>query len=105
MHVALEPRAHLTMGDRRKRGQGEIPTLVRTKGGTGMQNRIYQGDDGQWYYRVRGNHSIGPFDASTDAERALNQQLRSWVKRGPLNALQRTWHPARLLRRSATRQS
>lgn len=70
-----------------------------------MNDRIYQGTDQLWYYRVRGNHDIGPFDSRLDAERKLNRQLRSWgAIKGPAAAWPRGWHPGRLLRRSAARQ-
>ena len=71
-----------------------------------MNDRIYQGHDGLWYYRVRGNQSVGPFDSYVDAQTKLQKQMRSWVGRGgPIAVLPRSWQPARIFRRSATRQT
>ncbi len=71
-----------------------------------MHDRIYQGEDEQWYYRVRGNAAVGPFNNRMDAERKLGKQLRSWGgNAGPLASWPRGWHPARVFRRSATRQT
>ncbi len=72
--------------------------------------RIYQEDagqdEGQWYYRTRGNKAVGPFDNKPAAEKALKKQIRSWAGRvSPKPVWPRTWHPIRLFRRSATRQS
>ena len=70
-----------------------------------MQDRIFQGDDDQWYYRVRGNKAIGPFATRGDAEHKLNKQLSHWgAGNGPLASWPRNWQPGRVFRRSATRQ-
>ena len=71
-----------------------------------MNNRIYQGQDSQWYYRVRGNQAVGPFETYNDAQRKLDKQMKAWTGRGgPLSTWPRSWQPARMLRRSATRQT
>ncbi|NOX49964.1 MAG: hypothetical protein GXP16_05420 [Gammaproteobacteria bacterium] len=71
-----------------------------------MIERIYQENEGLWYYRTRGNHAVGPFENKTAAEKALKKQIRSWAGRAsPKPVWPRTWHPTRLFRRSATRQS
>ena len=71
-----------------------------------MNDRIYQGEDELWYFRVRGNQSVGPFDNFGDAQAKLNKQMKSWTGRsGPVAALPRNWQPARIFRRSATRQT
>ena len=43
-----------------------------------MENRTYQAEDNKWYFRVRGNYSIGPYDNKELAEEALTQKLHSW---------------------------
>ena len=71
-----------------------------------MNDRIYQGNDARWYYRVRGNQVVGPFDTYNDAQSKLNKQMNHWTGRsGPIAVWPRHWQPARLLRRSATRQT
>ncbi|NKC00672.1 MAG: hypothetical protein GKR90_19565 [Pseudomonadales bacterium] len=71
-----------------------------------MSDRIYQGEDNQWYYRVRGNQAIGPFESHSEAQSKLSRQLKTWTGRsGPAAVWPRDWHPGRILRRSATRQT
>ncbi len=40
------------------------------------KERIYQEDDGQWFYSRRGDHA-GPFITHDAADRALRKYLRS----------------------------
>ena len=42
----------------------------------GDKERIYQDDDGQWFYSRRGDHA-GPFTTHDAANRALRKYLRS----------------------------
>ncbi len=37
--------------------------------------RIYQGEDAQWYFNVRGNQSMGPYDTYRIAESALHKHV------------------------------
>lgn len=43
--------------------------------------RIYQGEDAQWYFNVRGNQSMGPFDTYRGAESALQKHVSSCNRR------------------------
>ncbi len=73
--------------------------------GTGpLSERIYQGDDDQWYYRTRGNQSAGPFPDHNSAEQALKDQISAWAPQ-PKAAWSRHFQPSKIFRRSATRQS
>jgi len=40
------------------------------------KERIYQDDDGQWFYSRRGDHA-GPFSTHDAADRALRKYLRT----------------------------
>lgn len=69
-----------------------------------MDERIYQADDGQWYYRARGHQDAGPFESQEQALTALRKQIRDWRGRAnPRATWPRTLQPTRFLRRSATR--
>lgn len=35
-------------------------------------SRTYQGDDGQWYFKVRGNQTMGPYENHHDAAHAVS---------------------------------
>ena len=35
-------------------------------------SRIYQDEDQQWYFKVRGNQTMGPYPSHADAAHALN---------------------------------
>ena len=71
-----------------------------------VDERIYKGDNEQWYYRARGNHSVGPFESSHLAEKALTKQINSWSgKTGPSSVWPRHLQPSRIFRRSAPRHS
>lgn len=64
-------------------------------------DRIFQGEDQQWYFSVRGNQAVGPFACVNDAGDALNRHVRT-CKRRTDSALPwpAEWNPARLLRRA-----
>ena len=69
-----------------------------------VNERIYRGDDGSWYYRARGNDAVGPYDSLEAAEQALNRQVRSWSGRGKPRTIWSQHLPSsKLFRRSATR--
>ena len=87
-------------------GQKKRALNQEKRGPVSMHDRIFQGEDNAWYYRVRGNHEMGPFENRRVAEEALAKQMRSWAGRaGPSATWSRTLHPARIFRRSAPRQS
>ena len=69
-----------------------------------MIDRIYMGEDDQWYYRARGNTSVGPFDNRQLAEQALTKRIRSWSGRtNPRAAWPQELRPSKIFRRSAAR--
>ncbi len=45
------------------------------------QDRIYQGEDAQWYFNVRGNQTIGPFTNHLEAESALADHVQACRRR------------------------
>jgi hypothetical protein len=66
-------------------------------------DRIFQGEDQQWYFNVRGNQAAGPFPSSQHAAEALARHVRTCKRRIELSVpWPRDWSPARLLRRSAS---
>ena len=71
-----------------------------------VDDRIYLGEDDQWYYRARGNSSVGPFDTRAKAETALAKQVRSWTGRAhPRAVWPKDFKSAKIFGRSATRHS
>ncbi len=69
-----------------------------------MDERIYQTDEGQWYYRARGHQDAGPFPNEEAAEAALRKQVRNWRGRGtPRKSSPGNLTTLRFFRRSATR--
>lgn len=66
-------------------------------------NRIFQGEDQQWYFHVRGNQAVGPFPSHLDAGTALGEHVRVCKRRTDLTIpWPREWTPTRLLRRAAS---
>jgi hypothetical protein len=66
-----------------------------------MKDRIFLGEDQQWYFNVRGNQAVGPFASSQDAAEALSKHVKSCKRRTELSVpWPRDWHPARLLKRT-----
>jgi hypothetical protein len=43
--------------------------------------RIYQGQDAQWYFNVRGNQSMGPYSTYQNAELALTAHVSACNRR------------------------
>jgi hypothetical protein len=62
--------------------------------------RVFLGEDGQWYFNVRGNQANGPFPSKNDAEQQLLRHVHACRKRveGGL-AWPQDLRPTRLLRR------
>lgn len=62
-------------------------------------NRIFQGDDTQWYFHMRGNQAAGPFATAQEAESALSAHVRACKRRMDFSVpWPRQWTPTRLLR-------
>ena len=71
-----------------------------------VNERIYRGDNGSWYYRARGTDAVGPFATLEDAETALKKQTRSWSGRARRRTIWSQHLPSsKLFRRSASRHS
>ena len=49
--------------------------------------RIYQGEDAQWYFHVRGNQQMGPFATNGEAEAALDAHVAACRRRLELTSL------------------
>jgi hypothetical protein len=70
---------------------------------TKSDNRIFQGEDQQWYFNVRGNQAIGPFASMHDAGDALSTHVKTCKRRTDFTVpWPQEWNPARLLRRTAS---
>jgi hypothetical protein len=64
-------------------------------------NRIFQGEDEQWYFHVRGNQAAGPFASVNDAGSALAKHVSTCKRRTDFVVpWPRGWTPSRLLRRA-----
>ncbi len=66
-------------------------------------NRIFQGEDQQWYFNVRGNHAVGPFISFREADDALNRHVSECKRRTRVGI---SWPeqltPRRMLKRHKT---
>ncbi|MCH1550929.1 MAG: hypothetical protein L7T19_07180 [Pseudomonadales bacterium] len=67
-----------------------------------INKRIYLSDDDQWYWRLRGGDTVGPFDSQEAAELSLAEKMRSWHNPKGRPIKQAKTRLAFLLRRSAT---
>jgi len=68
--------------------------------------RIYQTDDGQSFFRVRGNQNIGPFSTEAQAREKLCKRVVTWVDRTSMpTPWLRAWRRTRSFRHPATPQS
>mgnify|MGYP006204545787 CR=1 FL=1 len=68
-----------------------------------MSNRIFQGEDDQWYFHVRGNQAVGPFASAQDAGSALAEHVNTCKRRTDFQVpWPRHWTRARLLRRAVS---
>jgi hypothetical protein len=66
-------------------------------------DRIFQGEDQQWYFNVRGNQAVGPFESLQSASDALARHVKACKRRTEfVLPWPRDWSPARLLRRSTS---
>ena len=69
-------------------------------------SRTYQGDDDQWYFKVRGNQVMGPYPSHHDAAHALNVYVSACRERvdGRFR-WPRLFHPWRLRRTNGESQA
>jgi len=44
-------------------------------------DRVFLGEDGQWYFNVRGNQASGPFPSRQDAEQQLIRHVNACRRR------------------------
>lgn len=66
-------------------------------------NRIFQGEDQQWYFHMRGNQAAGPFESYQEAGAALTRHVKTCKRRTDFSIpWPRAWTPTRLLRRSVS---
>lgn len=66
-------------------------------------DRIFQGEDQQWYFNVRGNQAAGPFPSRGEAGAALTAHVRICQRRTDVTLpWLRDWNPAKLLRRATS---
>ena len=69
-------------------------------------DRIYQGENDQWYFNIRGSQAMGPYETYLEADRELTKHVSHYRSRTTLKVhWPRMLHPSRLLRRSATRHT
>lgn len=62
--------------------------------------RVFLGEDGQWYFNVRGNQADGPYASQREAEQHLLRHVNACRQRVEgILPWPRQLHPARLLRR------
>ena len=64
-------------------------------------SRIFQGEDQQWYFHVRGNQAVGPFPSPQEAGTSLAEHVRTCQRRTDSMPWLRQLTPGRLLRRPA----
>ena len=63
-------------------------------------HRLFNDEDGQWYFRSRESTIEGPFPSRLIAHRMLERHIRECrFRRGWLPRWPRPWSPLRLLRR------
>jgi hypothetical protein len=62
--------------------------------------RIVQKEDGFWYFRIRGNATMGPYSNYREAERSLDRYVESCQRQAEFSLSWPRWlHPRYLLRR------
>jgi hypothetical protein len=67
------------------------------------RDRLYQHDNEQWYFSVRGNQAVGPFATYHEASQALTSHVNNCRQRVEGRFFwPRGLNPTRLLRRSST---
>ena len=85
---------------------GSLVEDTGQQGGRLMHDRIYQGEDGAWYFRARGNQAVGPYESYLAAEQQLVKQIRTWSRRArPAESWKPRFLQLRGVQGSATRQT
>ncbi len=63
-----------------------INPLAINEGASVMQSeRIFQQPDGNWYFRIRGNTTMGPYSTHREADQSLQRYTASCRRQGELS--------------------
>ena len=53
--------------------------------------RIFQKEDGRWYFRIRGNTSMGPYTNHREANDSLNRYVASCQRQAEMSLTWPRW--------------
>jgi hypothetical protein len=53
--------------------------------------RIFQKEDGRWYFRIRGNTSMGPYTSHREANDSLNRYVASCKRQAEMSLTWPRW--------------
>jgi hypothetical protein len=73
----------------------------RKQGASAMSSeRIFRGKDGRWYFRIRGNTSMGPYTSHREASDSLTRYVASCRAQAEMSLTWPRWlHIRYLIRR------
>lgn len=62
--------------------------------------RMFQREDGRWYFRIRGNTTMGPYSSHREASESLNRYVASCRRQAEMSLSWPRWlHVKHLARR------
>jgi hypothetical protein len=65
---------------------------IPTEGASDMQSeRIFQREDGRWYFRIRGDTSMGPYSSHREASESMNRYVASCRRQSEMSFTWPRW--------------
>jgi hypothetical protein len=62
------------------------------EGASEMQSeRMFQREDGRWYFRIRGNTSMGPYSSHREASESMNRYVASCRRQSEMSFTWPRW--------------
>jgi hypothetical protein len=56
-----------------------------------QSERIFQKEDGRWYFRIRGNTSMGPYSSHREASESMNRYVASCRRQSEMSFTWPRW--------------
>ncbi len=74
-----------TFSDDQFETQATNPFATNTGASAMQSERIFQQPDGNWYFRIRGDTTMGPYSTHREADQSLQRYVASCRRQGELS--------------------
>jgi len=68
-----------------------VNPLVNEGASAMLSERMFQREDGRWYFRIRGNTTMGPYSSHREASESLNRYVASCRRQAEMSFTWPRW--------------